>query len=204
MYARLTRLPFPPDREADVREFWTNEAGGAITRQPGFRLAITLAVTEDLPAGEDPSARAITLWDAPEDFARWHSGGHTAVNQPIADAGMRITEREAADVLMLREAPEPVTGEFRFIRSRVDADQVERVLAWWVARGREVIESAAGCNRARGFWDAAASEFCLAIWWRSAEDAEAFRLSEYHEREFVQGLGPGVERLTRAHLVPLD
>lgn len=99
---------------------------------------------------------------------------------------------------------ETEVGEVRYIRSGVTPERVEHVLDFWRTRGREVIESAEGCHKALGFFDPESTEFVLMIWWRSAEDAERFRLSEYHEREFVQGLGEGVTRLTRTHLTPLD
>lgn len=95
-------------------------------------------------------------------------------------------------------------GQVRYIRSAVTPERVEHVIDFWRRRGREVIESAEGCHRALGFFDREAGEFVLMIWWRSSEDAERFRLSEFHEREFVQGLGEGVTRLARTHLEPLD
>lgn len=128
------------------------------------------------------------------------------VDWESATAACKLLPQHLAPNVQLRAAhewTEPHVGEVRHIRTQVPQARLSEVTRFWHDRGRQVIESWPGCVKARGYVDREASEFVLIIWWRSSQDAEEFRLSDFHEKEFVQPLGADVHRLSRAHLDPV-
>lgn len=165
--------------------------------QPGFVSGLLLT-----PEGTENGLQFQTIWNNQAASETFHaSAEYRATAASLSDSGLTLRKREAHDIQRWETAS---AGEVRHIRTSVPAERLDEVAEFWQNRGRQVIESAVGCVRALGFIDREASEFVLVIWWRSASDAEAFRLSSYHEDEFVLPLGEDVIRLTRSHLEPLE
>jgi|GEM_PF-5985044 len=197
MFSLYFEITFTESHDSSALRFCDDLALPLAAAHTGFVSGLVLK-----PVGSTRALRLLTVWNdqaAAESFQT--SASFQELASSMAGFGLALAGDEIHDVHRWDFAQ---AGEVRYIRTSVPPERLDEVALFWQQRGRHVIESATGCVRAQGFIDREASEFVLVIWWQSAEDAEAFRLSDYHEREFVEPLGEDVVRLNRTHLEPLE
>jgi heme-degrading monooxygenase HmoA len=197
MYSRYTSFEFEVDDRPAVESFWRDVGGPVAASQPGFRGGLILESVQKRGV-----IRAVTLWDNETDFEAFSAGAdHGRVTAGIQATTMATTERDGLKTMGVLW---PTPGEVRIIRCSIRPGQLESLRRYWPTNGRATIEGASGCIKAEAFVDPDQMIFILMVYWRSSEDAEAFRLSAAHNEEFAPAIERYVTRLDRLRTLSLN